>query len=111
MRGAPPEKRFHAAALAAAQVDDRLVAQEQLVAFERAGQLGAASTCVRIVGPGPSLRPVGPGEPFDDATTRSPLHGACTSCASVTRSPSPPSSSSRKTWTSSASHCLPAPAR
>ena len=108
---APPEQRLDATALAAPQVDDRLIAKEQLVARERASEVRAETTRLDRRRRGPALRAVGARERLDDARPRRAFHAVAVSCRRATRSCSPVSRRCWKTSTSSASHSFPAPDR
>ena len=108
---APPEQRLDATALAAPQVDDRLIAKEQLVARERASEVRAETTRLDRRRRGPALRAVGARERLDDARPRRAFHAVAVSCRRATRSCSPVSRRCWKMSTSSASHCFPAPDR
>src|SRR5439155_11830742 len=107
----PAEERFDTAALAAAQVDDRLVPKLELASPQGCEELAISERHLCGLARSSAAFHVRARELLDDGARGRSFHAIAASCDRVTRAVRPSSRRSMNVWTSPASHCVPSPWR
>src|SRR5437773_11021650 len=98
------QERLDAPAVAAAKVDDRLIAVGQLSAQQRDCELAVPDRKIRRLGRALGALEIRASDLPDAAARDRTFHAIAASCDRVTRAVKPPSRRSMKVWTSPASH-------